>query len=152
MPGGGRSERSSIQRITVLSLLWVGIPFSVLFLLFKFYNSPDTIPQSREVSPDRRMRIDIVLEAYGTFGPVLYVARIGPNNDFLGWFFSEKLIELDGADTRTPVPTAMWVGANSVILQLPVKPDKLAATLKQGLYPKPAADRYGSVRILYRSR
>jgi hypothetical protein len=110
---------------------------------------PDTLPESHEASPDQRTRVTIVNEMYGTFGPTLYVVRIGPDTDLLNWIFHKKVIEID-ADTNHPdPPTATWINANSVIIKLPVKRDKLAAAIRDGLYPHPAVDHYGSISITY---
>src|SRR6185437_5996031 len=109
---------------------------------------PDTIPQSEAVSPDHKSRVTITVEIYGTFGSQLYVVRIGPSSDVLNWLFGKKLIEMDAGDSRTPAPTAAWVGSDTAVIKLPVKPEKLAAAIRDGLFPHPAAQQYGSVQIV----
>ena len=144
-------RRRSILRIflVVVFLLLAGAIFSGALLLGVI---PDTVPQSHEISPDGQTRVTIVEEAYGTFGPVNYVVRIGPENFLLNWILQKKLIETDAEGSRVVAPTATWVDAKSLVINLPVKQSGLAAAVRDGLYPHPAVDRYGAIRIVYRAQ
>jgi hypothetical protein len=122
--------------------------FVFLGYLIGFF--PNTVMQDYDVSPDGRTRITVILEVYGTFGPMNYVVRMGPDNGFLNWILRKKVIELDAGNINMPAPTVRWIDDRSVAVDLPVKPEKLAVMLREGLYPNPAADHYGDIHITYR--
>ena len=65
--------------------------------------------------------------------------------------FRRKLIELDdvGGSAGSLAPTVTWADDRSAIVSLSVKPEALAGIVGKGLYPKPAADHYGDIRITY---
>jgi len=127
------------------------IALSLIILAYMIAFVPDTIPEDYAVSPDGCTRISVVTESYGTFGPMNFVVRIGPENSLLNWMLREKLIEVDdvGGRAGSIAPTVTWVNDRSAIVSLSVKPEELASTVGKGLYPKPAADHYGAIRITY---
>jgi hypothetical protein len=149
--GKPRAARKS-RPILLAFLICVGLLFFAGAIFIAALIIPTTVPQSHEVSPDGRTRVTIILEAYSTFGPVIYVVRIGPENPLLRWALQKKLIETDAEDSRVAAPTATWTGAQSVVINLPVKQDKLATAIREGLYPRPAADHYGAIQIIYRAQ
>jgi hypothetical protein len=143
--GEGRARDSRIAR-------WIGglgILFLALFGAYKFFTLPTTARLSETVSPDGGVIVTVDDELYGIFDRFRAVS-IAPNYPVLNWLLREKIIEIH-AEHSDPEPEIHWDGGKLVMITLPVAQEKLAATLRNGLYPDPAADHYHSVRIVYRA-
>ena len=106
---------------------------------------------SRVESPDHRNVITVDLIQYGnSFGPLLYAVRIEPKGDRSDHAERQDLIEVDDVGDMPP-PTVRWDDANSVIVTLQVKANKLSEAIRNGLKTGHAADHYGAVRVTYRA-
>jgi hypothetical protein len=144
--------RGKASRVTKYVLAAAGVLIACGFVILASMMGiiPDTVPQDYAVSPDGRTGITVVMEAHGTFGPINFIVRIGPENSLLNVVLRQKLIEMDVGEVNMLAPTVTWTNGRSAIVYLSAKPEKLAGMIGKGLYPKPAADHYGAISIAYR--